>query len=63
MGVFQNASAYRQAVKQAAVPPAAVETSARQAAPADPIRVQHYEGRPGDRTVMMKFVTAQAGGA
>jgi hypothetical protein len=53
--------AYQRAVKQAAILLAAMETTTGKTAQADPLRVQHYEGKLGDGTITMKFVKAQDG--
>jgi hypothetical protein len=52
-------AAHRQAVKQAALLLAAMETVEGKAEQADPLRLQHYEGMLGDRATTMKFVTAE----
>jgi hypothetical protein len=52
---------YQRAVKQAAVLLAAMETATGKTALADPLRVQHYEGMLGDRTIAMKFAAAKDG--
>jgi len=51
----QDADVYRQAIGQAAVLLAALESDTGQVAAVDPVRVRHYQDRLGDNTLMAKF--------
>lgn len=59
----QQADAYRQAVNQATVLLAALESDTGKLADADQVCVRHYQDMLGDNTLMAKFEAAAAGGS
>lgn len=59
----QQAEAYRQAVEQATVLLAALESDTGRLADADPVAVRRYREQMGDRTLMAKFMPAAEGGS
>jgi hypothetical protein len=59
----QDEDVYRQAIGQAAVLLAALESDTGQVAAVDPVRVRHYQDTLGDNTLMAKFETPVEGGS
>ena len=57
----QQADAYQQAVNQATVLLAAMESDTGKLADADPVHVRHYQDMLADNTLMAKFEAAEGG--